>query len=730
MSLLFAHINTGPSYPSQKPPTELKDGTDLTRILGTGGHKLKSGTDGPNGNSSGEGRDSDGTPDAGGVQDASGRQASRGSASSRLRENTGLEVDQNADTTTRGNLIKTEDVSDVSSCSSGPPSKESSQSKNPVDKALPARSPSAAAAATGIAHEPLEATQALAGKEQNDGSLAQEPSTDQAVSGSRKIPVATPIENSRKRSFDGGDLQQDAGMSKRRRSSHGEQVCEKEESVADSQPSEVHQPEVAKQSGSESNGSGLPANKSRNGVSGVHGNMPSKAGPQSQTAGPSHAPSTARRVSRRQTHEASDPPVVSELEGYARLIMATPHRRSPRPPSTFSKRSTDTQRLPETPSVQYSGYRVALGLPLAGLRGRLQVSGANGETFRRSFRGYIAKLPEVLNHRQAKHHQDCLLQDEGDGTFSVVATQKRSAERNVPLVVSRKVPEIAPQSSTSASTLPGVAATVAPAAQRQQLQANASGVSSSKPAVSGPPSELADVAAISCLFKSFSPDSYSPKLTLANIASGGSVSSSSPITAGPNPSTTTIPTQCFHTYYIPDAKLYCSNHNGSNKPSTQAVASLFFNYASPELGIDWEFIVSTHVAAVTQQTVNLEPWEKAPGRIQSTTSESLDNIAFSRSYLRASAAQAPAMGARVCEEASFFARALRPGTTWTFDRNEGVKRLVAVALGKLHVQIDGEPIFLLATHGLFKVKPGVGCVVANETNLTVVIHVTSLMMDV
>lgn len=129
------------------------------------------------------------------------------------------------------------------------------------------------------------------------------------------------------------------------------------------------------------------------------------------------------------------------------------------------------------------------------------------------------------------------------------------------------------------------------------------------------------------------------------------------------------------------------------------------------------------------EVVQLEEWEKAPGRIQSTTSASLDNIAFSRSYLSAGAGHAEG-GVRVCEEASFFARALRPGGTLRFASSGAARRLVSVAMGKLHVQLDGEPIFMLATHGLFKIRPGVGCVVANEACVTAVVHVTSIMLDV
>lgn len=69
------------------------------------------------------------------------------------------------------------------------------------------------------------------------------------------------------------------------------------------------------------------------------------------------------------------------------------------------------------------------------------------------------------------------------------------------------------------------------------------------------------------------------------------------------------------------------------------------------------------------------------------------------------------------------------GSTFTLEGDRGVKCLIAVAMGKLNVQIDGEPIFMLGAHGLFKVAPGVRCVIANETSLSATVHVTSIILD-
>lgn len=287
-----------------------------------------SGIDELNGNPSGGGRYINGTPEAGGVDHTSDGQEPQGSASPRLNDNAGLRDGQVVHTTARGDLIKVENVSEISSCASSPPSNKSSRSQAPVGNVSAARSPSAAAAEAGIAHDSLEAMQASAEKEQVELSLSQEPTTDQAVSDSDSgHPVATPVENSRKRNFDSGVMEKDADMSKRRRASIGEDACENEDSLAHRQRSHVHQPEANKRSDSLSNGSGPSANQSQDGMSGVQKDIPCKADATLQSAGPSPPPSTAWRVPRHQTREAIGLPVVSQLEGYVPLTMATPQRR-------------------------------------------------------------------------------------------------------------------------------------------------------------------------------------------------------------------------------------------------------------------------------------------------------------------------------------------------------------------------------------------------------------------
>lgn len=84
----------------------------------------------------------------------------------------------------------------------------------------------------------------------------------------------------------------------------------------------------------------------------------------------------------------------------------------------------------------------------------------------------------------------------------------------------------------------------------------------------------------------------------------------------------------------------------------------------------------------------------------------------------------------MCEQASFSVQSVAPGATLTLRVSAGAAiRLCSVARGKLHVQPAGEPIFVLGAHGMFKVKPGVACTVANEMGVEAVLHITTILLD-
>lgn len=67
------------------------------------------------------------------------------------------------------------------------------------------------------------------------------------------------------------------------------------------------------------------------------------------------------------------------------------------------------------------------------------------------------------------------------------------------------------------------------------------------------------------------------------------------------------------------------------------------------------------------------------------------------------------------------------GSTYRFEKSEAL-RLVSLALGKLHVQLEGEPTFVVGMHGLFKIRPGVGCTVANDMTVDCTVHITAIDM--
>lgn len=99
------------------------------------------------------------------------------------------------------------------------------------------------------------------------------------------------------------------------------------------------------------------------------------------------------------------------------------------------------------------------------------------------------------------------------------------------------------------------------------------------------------------------------------------------------------------------------------------------------------------------------------------------DIAYSRTYLSGT------QPVRVCKEAYCVVRPVSPGSSYTFDKSEDTVRLCSVVLGKLHVQLEGEPIFVLGILGVFKIRPGVACTVANEMCMDAILQITSILVD-
>ncbi|ROW06919.1 hypothetical protein VMCG_04137 [Cytospora schulzeri] len=119
----------------------------------------------------------------------------------------------------------------------------------------------------------------------------------------------------------------------------------------------------------------------------------------------------------------------------------------------------------------------------------------------------------------------------------------------------------------------------------------------------------------------------------------------------------------------------------------------------------------------------MEPWEKAPGRIRSRNSETMENIAFSKSYL------ANGHEISVCREAAFRVEIIRSGHSKQLRPQKDTMCLCSIASGKLTVKMDGEDPFTIGTHGMFRILPGSRCLVDNEIYDDVTMHVTSIRVE-
>jgi hypothetical protein len=149
-----------------------------------------------------------------------------------------------------------------------------------------------------------------------------------------------------------------------------------------------------------------------------------------------------------------------------------------------------------------------------------------------------------------------------------------------------------------------------------------------------------------------------------------------------------------------------------------------------------------------EDLLQMEDWELAPGRIresagngeskfsflsiqslhcvvsrahQLTTRCTLSpGIAFSKAFLSSS------RPVHVCDDVSAHVDTIPMGGTLRLDPEPGKMRLCSVAKGKVRVAIGQEPEIVIGPHGLFKVKPGVSCVVRNHMDLDAVLHIMVL----
>ncbi|KAF3765680.1 hypothetical protein M406DRAFT_68101 [Cryphonectria parasitica EP155] len=149
-------------------------------------------------------------------------------------------------------------------------------------------------------------------------------------------------------------------------------------------------------------------------------------------------------------------------------------------------------------------------------------------------------------------------------------------------------------------------------------------------------------------------------------------------------------------------------------------------------------------AGILPGTVTMEPWERAPGRIRSVTSDkpeseyyhirldhtfnasnwlTLQDIAFSKAYLTSGSEVHP------CKEATFRVEVICSGRSCYLQPQTGVTRLCSIAAGKLTVKIEGEEPFVIGPHGMFRITSHSTCLVESEVYDDVVLHITSIKTE-
>lgn len=116
------------------------------------------------------------------------------------------------------------------------------------------------------------------------------------------------------------------------------------------------------------------------------------------------------------------------------------------------------------------------------------------------------------------------------------------------------------------------------------------------------------------------------------------------------------------------------------------------------------------------ESLEMEDWEVAPGRVQTKTHE---NIAFSNAYLTSN------QMVPIDHNMSYRVEVVRPGQSVSFDSEGQAMRMCTLASGKLRVAV-GDDRFTMGPHGMFKVKPGTSFLVENRLYIDAYLHITAL----
>ncbi|EFQ34898.1 hypothetical protein CGRA01v4_04183 [Colletotrichum graminicola] len=119
-------------------------------------------------------------------------------------------------------------------------------------------------------------------------------------------------------------------------------------------------------------------------------------------------------------------------------------------------------------------------------------------------------------------------------------------------------------------------------------------------------------------------------------------------------------------------------------------------------------------------SLEMEDWEVAPGRLRDERSESPTNVAFSNSYLTTNQA------VTVSEDISFNVIVVKPGDSHYWSADADKVRICSLAMGKLKVKLDNTEPFQMGPNGMFKLKRGMACTVENRLYVDAVVHVTTV----
>ncbi|KAI7787276.1 hypothetical protein LA080_000614 [Diaporthe eres] len=166
----------------------------------------------------------------------------------------------------------------------------------------------------------------------------------------------------------------------------------------------------------------------------------------------------------------------------------------------------------------------------------------------------------------------------------------------------------------------------------------------------------------------------------------------------------------------------------SPKRNTRASDSPTRRNTSPEPqtvhSISFPSMSSSALVMAGQQTsdelLEMEDWEIAPGRIREEDVDQPNNIAFSKSYLENN------QSIPVAADVSFRVETIKSGHKLEFEAIKSRARYCSVASGKLRVSIAGQPEFVIGPHGVFKIKPDVKAWAQNRLYVDSVVHVVSV----